>query len=364
MTNEISPPDWFLRPESWPYWMPSSLPGTFSLPLPPASPWDRSPSTWSHSATPSSANGGILGSFPQANDTWDAGISGLLGSAKPSRAGGGLLASLSPPVDEPPNDSWPKGPTAWDVPMPPSRSAPPLTLPPTLPIPPAPPFEFPASPPVEHLHSARYWGAAQTPAGPEPPAHGFYLSPVPHAPRWDQLPTNPANSAAQIFQEPPSPTSWSASAPDLQDRAAPNLTYSPLAPARQTEPRRLQLAGMARPFPGMWPPIPPLPVPGTPEWTDHFIRGLQGLIRAFTSSGRRGGRRSDDDDYCTDRLSAEMSRCDKRIDDYAHQDFLAACKQRAKHRWDLCNRNGGRPHPNEPNEWGPEDEEIWRNFGR
>jgi hypothetical protein len=26
--------------------------------------------------------------------------------------------------------------------------------------------------------------------------------------------------------------------------------------------------------------------------------------------------------------------------------------------------NKGRPHPNEPREWGVKDEEIWRNFGR
>jgi hypothetical protein len=38
--------------------------------------------------------------------------------------------------------------------------------------------------------------------------------------------------------------------------------------------------------------------------------------------------------------------------------------ERAKDRWRLCLGNKGRPHPDEPKEWGPEDEEIWRNFGR
>jgi hypothetical protein len=43
---------------------------------------------------------------------------------------------------------------------------------------------------------------------------------------------------------------------------------------------------------------------------------------------------------------------------------LAACRDRAVERWRKCIANGGRPHPDEPKEWGPDDEEIWRNFGR
>ena len=31
---------------------------------------------------------------------------------------------------------------------------------------------------------------------------------------------------------------------------------------------------------------------------------------------------------------------------------------------DDYNGNGGRPHPSEPLEWGPGDEESFRNYGR
>jgi hypothetical protein len=133
-------------------------------------------------------------------------------------------------------------------------------------------------------------------------------------------------------------------------------------------PDRLQLAAMDNSIPWDRAARPPFPFPGTPEWTDQFIRGLQGLINAFRRSGRGGGigRRDRDDnkDECLRRLGEEMRRCEDRIDEYAHRDFLSACKERAKYRWGLCIQNKGQPHPDEPAEWGPKDEEIWRNFGR
>ncbi len=245
------PPGWYLRPEPSLYWMPSSALSTVPLPALSASPWDRSPSAWPESARPFSPSGGILGSFPEPNDAWDADTSS---SATPSRVGGGLLASLSQQVDEPANDPWPKmkGP-AWDVPTP-NPSAAPRTFPSTPTIPAPQPFEFPPSPPVQYLDSAKYWGTAQTPSSSESLAGGLYLSPVPQAPRWDQIPTDSTSSAAQIFQEPPSPTSWS----------APASMYVPSAPDK--EPNRLRLAGMANSIPGILP-LPPVPFPGPPDWT-------------------------------------------------------------------------------------------------
>ncbi len=361
MANEISPPGWFLRPSPWARWMPDVMLNRTPVFLPLAhtsfgpsiDAWDQRASYWNNGDSDGVETplGGVLG-LPKRQES----PSGLE-SALSSGGTGGILGRLGQSTEQPTDNPWlfNTGAATWAPPTLPVASA--------LPIPPAPPFKFPASPPVEHLHSARYWGAAQTPSGPEPPAHGFYLSPVPQAPRWDQLPTDPVNRATQIFQEPPSPALWDAPASDLQDTAASNLAYSPPAPARQTDPQRLQLAGIAPPFPGIRP-LPPLPLPGTPEWTDHFIRGLQGLIHAFRSKGRGGRRRSDDDDYCHDRKQAEISRCFERKDDYAHGDFLQACQDRATERWIKCLRNKGRPDPNEPNEWGPEDEEIWRNFGR
>jgi hypothetical protein len=72
----------------------------------------------------------------------------------------------------------------------------------------------------------------------------------------------------------------------------------------------------------------------------------------------------DDDDMCARRMSNEIDGCHERQDEYAHQDFLQACIDRAKRRWDLCNRNGGRIPRFEPPEWGPRDEEVWFDVNR
>ncbi len=34
MNDQFPPPDWFMRPETWPYWMPNSLTGARTLPAP------------------------------------------------------------------------------------------------------------------------------------------------------------------------------------------------------------------------------------------------------------------------------------------------------------------------------------------
>ena len=66
--------------------------------------------------------------------------------------------------------------------------------------------------PLEHLESAKYWGAGPTSqgAGGEHPASSLYLSPVPRAPDWNFVSTDPADSETQMFVAPPSPTSWGA----------------------------------------------------------------------------------------------------------------------------------------------------------
>ena len=70
-----------------------------------------------------------------------------------------------------------------------------------------------AAPPLEHLNSGKYWPVAPSIANDQPPAHGFYFSPVPQAPSWDQVPTYPAGAAAPSHLPPPSPASWAAPAP-------------------------------------------------------------------------------------------------------------------------------------------------------
>jgi hypothetical protein len=118
-------------------------------------------------------------------------------------------------------------------------------------------------------------------------------------------------------------------------------------------------------------PLPPTAVSTFPDWLAEAAKIRQKYQRTPSSKGGggKGGSRAKsggggDGEDCYDRENAERDRCDERMDDYAHLDFLAACKQRASDRRNLCVKNGGRPDPLEPKEWGLPDEEIWRNFGR
>jgi hypothetical protein len=164
-----------------------------------------------------------------------------------------------------------------------------------------------------------------------------------------------------------------AAAPERYRSSAYNNYDDSFAPAGQMQSDAIRLAGATRPFPGFAPPIPPEAIPGTPQWAEQFIRGTRGLIDILKRLGagggggrgrRRGNDEDDDDDECLKRKSREFDRCYQRFDEYAHRDFLEACKERAINRWRLCIGNKGQPHPDEPPEWGPKDEEIWRNYGR
>jgi hypothetical protein len=115
------------------------------------------------------------------------------------------------------------------------------------------------------------------------------------------------------------------------------------------------------PFPPLGPvTAPPFPVPALPDWW----RAASDILKLYRKGFPRGSGGGGDEDECDERLGAEMNRCYARKDDYAHQDFLEACKARAKTRWDLCVRNGRKFPPREPPEWGPDDEEIWLNHNR
>jgi len=52
--------------------------------------------------------------------------------------------------------------------------------------------EIPPSPPVEHLDSAQYWGVAPltSSTNDQPPGFGTYVTPVPPSPDWESVPTN------------------------------------------------------------------------------------------------------------------------------------------------------------------------------
>jgi hypothetical protein len=121
------------------------------------------------------------------------------------------------------------------------------------------------------------------------------------------------------------------------------------------------------PFPG---PGPLFPAPGSKEWTDYGVRGYQGLLDALRSLLRRSKAKEaeeEDDDFCHRRFAQEQGRCYKWKWQIAHPDYFPGCMDRAKYRRDMCIRNGGQPHPDEPPEWrpGPDyDEETWRNPNR
>lgn len=272
------------------------------------------PTSWPTPAPPSSSpSGKIPGNLAQPDDTWEGRTSDLLGSALALGAGGGILGNLGPSIG-----SWNSSDHSW-----------------------------PSSAMPRTANGGIFGGAPLLPAFPQS------LSPG-------------RGNIASLSPTPFGENFGSRNVPTLQSDGASNAVYGGPASARRTEPNGIQLAGIDRPFPGIWPPIPPVVVPGLPEWSDHFTRGLQGLINAFRSSGRGRGRRKEDDDedYCSDRHQAEQRRCYERKHEYAHPDFLDGCLKRAAARWRLCVQNKGRPDPNEPREWGPADEEIGRNFSR
>jgi hypothetical protein len=68
----------------------------------------------------------------------------------------------------------------------------------------------------------------------------------------------------------------------------------------------------------------------------------------------------EDDDYCFRRWEAEQKRCLR----WPRGEPRGGCLRRAAIRHDLCFRNGGRPDPDEPDEWSEADMERWYNPNR
>jgi hypothetical protein len=104
------------------------------------------------------------------------------------------------------------------------------------------------------------------------------------------------------------------------------------------------------------------PVADAPDVAPSSQPAAQSRARYQHDSSKRD---DDDEDECDSRMYRERDKCYARLEDYTHMDFLAACIQRAKQRQDWCIRNGRRIPKKEPaGEWGPADEQIWRNFNR
>src|SRR5262249_11355918 len=96
-----------------------------------------------------------------------------------------------------------------------------------VPAPPALPVQWPAAsaaqpqamrsaPALAYTESSNYWGA-----GPKPSADPLipYLAPVPLAPDWNDVPTRPTTSEADIFSQAQSPLSWNPPTDATDERA-------------------------------------------------------------------------------------------------------------------------------------------------
>ena len=118
-------------------------------------------------------------------------------------------------------------------------------------------------------------------------------------------------------------------------------------------------------------PLPPIPMPPMPDWLKVAGAIWRLYSKAMSDAGGRGNKDSDDNDnednkddkdkkndteYCYEREADETKRCWDRKEDYVYPDFLYnGCLVRAKDRRNLCVKNGGKPNPDEPPEWGLAD---------
>jgi len=84
-------------------------------------------------------------------------------------------------------------------------------------------------------------------------------------------------------------------------------------------------------------------------WADHFLKGMQGLIQFLHSRAGTGGPRGGEEEDCYDRWEKEDGRCEQFRP--FGMPYFKGCKDRASDRRNLCIRNGGRPDPNEPDEY-------------
>lgn len=137
----------------------------------------------------------------------------------------------------------------------------------------------------------------------------------------------------------------------------------PSAASARLGPVEAGLGRVVRPFP--FPPFGPTgskPKPHLPEWWPT----LEELLRIYPMVRYGRVHSGNNNEDCMERHHKEVSRCYERYrqGEYAHKDFLSACKERASNRRNLCVGNGGKPRPDEPKEWGLQDEEVYRNLDR
>jgi len=112
MNDQFPPPGWFMRPETWRYWMPNSLLGVRTPQVPPKDTWDA---PWQ-----GTSRGGILGRFAEPDGTWDRSTFTRRRLTTPLNASVGILGALTQSAHGLPlSPSTPiEGQMAEDVPAP------------------------------------------------------------------------------------------------------------------------------------------------------------------------------------------------------------------------------------------------------
>lgn len=96
----------------------------------------------------------------------------------------------------------------------------------------------------------------------------------------------------------------------------------------------------------------PAPGPFGP-WEKQYQEGMSGLYNYLRGLGSRAGTSSGDDDFCYNRWEKEDARCGQFYPFGVR--YYQACKTRASDRRNLCIRNGGKPNPDEPDEYDWKD---------
>ena len=154
-----------------------------------------------------------------------------------------------------------------------------------------------------------------------------------------------------LFGGSPGADSWISTgmSPNTELAAAPSYAF-PMSPPT------MKVATGPGPS-GVWPrPGPPWTFP--PEawepWRQQAEQGIKGLIAAWRRvfGGVTGGG-GDAENECLERWEREHARC-TMFRPYGYR-YQQACEQRANDRHKLCYRNGGKPDPNEPPEYGWQD---------
>lgn len=90
------------------------------------------------------------------------------------------------------------------------------------------------------------------------------------------------------------------------------------------------------------------------EWQRQFEKGTTGLYNFLRSfGGARSSSGGGNEDDCLDRWEKEVARCE-RFRPFGFR-YYNGCRDRARDRHNLCIRNGGKPDPNEPDEYSFND---------